>query len=85
MKYVSDDNKIFDTEAECKAHEAALVNEAEAREQQKKERIATISAAITDMMEFIDSLISEFVKDFPEMADTPFNIVIGMSSESDNE
>lgn len=85
MKYVSNDNKIFDTEAECKAHESALANEKETREQEKRERIASISTAISDMMEFIDSLINDFLKDFPDMADALLSIVVGVNQEPDKK
>lgn len=84
MKYVSEDNKVFNTEAECKAHEAELAGAAEAREHQKAERIAAIHTAISDMMGFIDGMIEEFMRDFPEMANKPFNIVIHTESKSED-
>lgn len=63
MRYISDDNKVFNTEQECLEYEQNLKNERlkrEALEKKRKDRLDVINNKYQELQ----SLISEFEKDY---------------------
>lgn len=63
MRYISDDNKVFNTEQECCEHEQRMRNSKAMKEKLEKERQERI-CEINKKYEELQMLISEFEKDF---------------------
>lgn len=63
MRYISDDNKVFNTEQECLEYEQNLKNERLKREALEKKRKDRLDA-INNKYQELQSLISEFEKDY---------------------
>ena len=63
MRYISDDNKVFNTEQECCEHEQKMRDGKAMKEKLEKERQKRI-CEINKKYEELQKLISEFEKDF---------------------
>ena len=63
MRYISDDNKVFNTEQECCDHEQKMRDGKAMKEKLEKERQKRI-CEINKKYEELQKLISEFEKDF---------------------
>ena len=63
MRYISDDNKVFNTEQECCEHEQKIKNEKMRRENLEKEQKERL-ALINKKYEELQKLISEYGKDY---------------------
>ena len=65
MQYIAKDGTTFSDEKECKLYEMSLLP----YEEHKKARLLELFEAVQDMQDFIDTLIEELFKDFPELAE----------------
>lgn len=63
MRYISDDNKVFNTEQECCEHEQKMRDSKAMKERLEEERRRRI-CEINKKYEELQKLISEFEKDF---------------------
>lgn len=63
MRYISDDNKVFNTEQECCEHEQKMRDSKAMKERLEEERRRRI-CEINKKYEELQRLISEFEKDF---------------------
>lgn len=63
MRYISDDNKVFNIEQECCEHEQKMRDSKAMKEKLEKERQKRI-CEINKKYEELQKLISEFEKDF---------------------
>ena len=63
MRYISDDNKVFNTEQECCEHEQKMRGSKAMKEKLEKDRQRRI-CEINKKYEELQKLISEFEKDF---------------------
>lgn len=63
MRYISDDNKVFNTEQECCEHEQKMRDSKAMKEKLEKDRQRRI-CEINKKYEELQKLISEFEKDF---------------------
>lgn len=63
MRYISDDNKVFNTEQECCEHEQKMRDSKAMKERLEEERRKRVGE-INKKYEELQKLISEFEKDF---------------------
>jgi len=63
VRYISDDNKVFNTEQECCEHEQKMRDSKAMKERLEEERRRRI-CEINKKYEELQKLISEFEKDF---------------------
>lgn len=63
MKYISEDNKVFNTEQECREYEQQVKNERAKRKQLEKERQNRLGV-INKKYEELQKLLSEYEKDY---------------------